>query len=285
MAVPSAGYLGKITSWGSSGDDCYQLVTNGFSPYKYELKVSAQPLDITSYGSSGVVSRAYTAQLGTWEVAISGRFPKATPKLGNQGLVSVGGSALALVQGWTLNMSWATFDITAQAASGPTWRSMRPGILLASGTVDLQLDSGAAATLPAVAGAASSAFVLKLTEDGTNDNSFTFNGRLNDLGISSSVDGMNLGKYGFQSTGDITCIGSSTTSNILPCSTTGVVVDIPDWDNDGDGVPDRSLVFQSDSGRTYTGAAFLKSLSITCRVDQVIEVVATAQGCGALTVA
>jgi hypothetical protein len=278
MGYQTVGHEGFVTSWGSSGDDCFHLLGTGFQPYSAKLTVAKDAVEITPFVSGGVKARTNRAGLGSWSVDIEGRFPRTSPKLGNQGLITFAGGYVLFLQDFELNLDWGALEITQKNGTGVLWKAFRPGILQWGGTYEVQGDSATNFALPELAAGAPSAATIKLTEEGGTDNNFTGSIQIESLGVDVAINQVNRGSYAYTGSGDLTVVGSS---NILPSG----VVEIPDWDSDSDGVPDRSLVFQAASGRTFTGPAFIRSIRVTVPTADYINVSVTAQGAGSLTLA
>ena len=278
MGYQTVGHEGFVTSWGASGDDCYHLLNTGFQPYSAKLTVTKDPVEITPMVSGGVKARQTRAGLASWTVDIQGRFPRSSPKLGNQGLITFAGGYVLFLQDFELNLDWGALEITSKNGTGVLWKAYRPGLLQWGGTYEALGDSGTNFSLPEVATGSPSSVTIKLTEEGATDNQFTGSMQIESLGVDIAINQVNKGSYAYTGSGDLTVVGSS---NILPAG----VLSTPAWDSDSDGVPDRSLVFQAASGRTFTGPAFIKSVKVTVPTADFINVTLTAQGAGALTVA
>jgi hypothetical protein len=277
MGYQIIGEEGIVTSWGDSGDDCYHFLNTGAAPYQARLSITTETLDATVF-ASGLKSRAVRSGLGAWEVEITARFPRSTPKGGNEGLITFAAGYVLHLGDYTLNLDWGAVEITEKAATAVVWKAFRPRHLQWSGTYQVLADSGTGLSLPTAATTAPSAATFKVTEEGGTDNAFTGSIRTESLGVGITIGNRVEGDYAFSGSGDLTVVGSS---NMLPAG----ALALPDWDNDSDGVADRSLVITAASGRTYTGNAYLRSLSVSVPTANMIEVRAIAQGSGALTVA
>lgn len=284
MGYPTIGAKGAVTSWGTSGDDVYQLLQAiGFA--EANLSMMAAQLDDTVFSGSGVSSMSQKAGLGEWTATLTGLYPKATKKIGNGGLVTYAAGDVLHIKGWNLNIETQEIDITEQASSPVLWKSYRPGVIKWGGDFEGHIDSGTNVSGVTPPGTAASAMTLKVTEEGATDSSLAGSAFIHavDVGIQVGSTTPNTKKYQFTGSGDLThtypaglgLTGTSSPSVIAPSS----------WDADGDGVGDRTLVFQADSGRTYTGNAFWRSISISNQLNDLIKIVVGIRGTGALTIA
>ena len=284
MGYATIGAKGAVTSWGSSGDDVYQLLQAiGFS--EANLSAMSAQLDDTVFSGSGVSSMSQKAGLGEWSVTLTGLYPKATRKLGNGGLVTYAAGEVLHVKGWNLNIETQELDITEQASSPVLWKAYRPGIIKWGGDFEGHVDSGTNVAGVTLAGTAASAMTLKVTEEGATDSSLSGSAFIHalDVGIQVGSTTPNTKKYAFTGSGDLT--HTFPTGLGLTSTSSPAVIAPSSWDADSDGVADRSLVFQADSGRTFTGNAFWKSIAISNQLNDLIKIVVGIRGSGALTIA
>lgn len=277
MGQQVIGTEGIVTSWGTSGDDCNHLIATGTTPFSYNLTGDTAAFPTTG-PASGLKARTNTAGLRTWSAELEGYFPRSSKKTGSQGLVTFASGYVLHVSSWGMELAWPAFEITEFASAGVSWRDFRPGLLEATCRWQARVDSATAITLMNAPNASSAAITLKVSEEGATDNQFTGNVHVLGLREVASVGELVTIEYTAQFDGDVTVVGAS---NVLPAG----VIDIPDWDNDADGVPDRTLTLTAASGRTRAGAAWLRRVGIDVPIDGLIRVTATAQGNGALTVA
>lgn len=239
----------------------------GIGPYQFTINTTSPEFDNTEFASS-LVTSSRAGGIPDWSVSVSGRFPHEAGQTGYEGLVTWGSGYALHVRAWTLTMNFATLETTAMASTAPTWKAWIPGLMTWNGTFDAGLDSSTAPTLPAAAAAGTSA-TFKLTEETTNDN--TLAGAILPTAVSPSVvvnsSDPSRVQYTYAGDGALTVAGDSP---ILPTGT----VALPDT---------TEIVCTAASGRTYTGDAFLSSLSINVPINGLIDVTATLQGTGALT--
>jgi hypothetical protein len=210
------------------------------------------------------------AGLGTASGTITAMFPKASSKIGANGLVSWSGDNYdtdGRISAWTLNLSAASKPATPLRAGGVLWDEAVPGLVSWSGTFEAMLDTADAPGLPTLAGVTPQNITLKLTEEGATDNQFTGPALLTQVSPSVTVGELATASYAFASAGDLTLAG---TANVLPA---GVL-----------GIPDTgSLVLRAATDRTWSGDAFWTSIGITCTPGELIRVEVGWQGTGAWT--
>jgi len=280
--MSTIGAQGLLTSVTSS-TDLNVLLMSGTAPFAMEIQQTGDEQDVTAFGAS-LASMSYTAGLRSWEATVTGRFPRSTPKIGNTGLVTLSSGYALRVKSWSMTINAAVFDITAFNATAPTWKVFRPGLIDWSATFEAGIDSGTGVGNPAAPGDALVTGTFKLTEEGATDNQLSGSGFLTQIGTTVRVGDENIGRFSFR--------GSSTLSNtyasglgLLSSAASPYAITTPTWDTNSDGTPDVSVVMTAATGRTYTGNAFWRSITLNCALGTPIEVVAQLQGAGALTVA
>lgn len=284
MGIATIGATGSVESWGESGDDVFQLVGSAIAPMEFSLTQVGAQLDDTAFNSSGVSAMTGKVGLAEWTATLTGYYPRATKKIGNGGLVTFAAGDVLHVKGWNLNIEGTEIDITKFTGANVTDKIFRPGPYKWGGDYEGFVDSATAASNITAAGTAASAATFKATEEGAVDSSFSGNIYTNnlDIGVAVGSTNPNTKKYSFTGSGQLThtyptglgLLGTSSPQLIVPSS----------WDKDGDGVPDRTLTLKADTGRTFVGAAFWKSISISTTLPDLIKVVVGVRGSGALTI-
>jgi len=285
MGYPTIGATGAVESWGTAGDDVYQLVSAAIAPMEFSLDLSAAQLDDTAFSGSGVSAMTQKAGLAEWTATITGYYPRATKKIGNGGLVTFAAGEVLHVKGWDLNLEAQEIDITEFNTSPVLWKSFRPGPYKWGGNYEGYIDSGTNVAGLTAAGTAASSATFKASEEGATDSTFSgniFTHGLN-VGVAVGANNPNTKKYAFTGSGSLVHTFPSGLG-LLGTSSPHTII-MPLWDGDGDGVADKTLTLKADSGRTYAGAAFWKSIGITVALPDLIKVVIGVRGSGALTIA
>jgi len=284
MGYATIGATGSVESWGESGDDVFQLVGSAIAPMEFSLTQVGAQLDDTAFNSSGISAMTSKVGLAEWTATLTGYYPRATKKIGNGGLVTFAAGDVLHVKGWNLNIEGSEIDITKFTGSNVTDKIFRPGPYKWSGDYEGFVDSATAAANITAAGTAASAATFKATEEGAVDSTFSGNIYTHnlDIGVVVGSQNPNTKKYSFTGSGQLThtyptglgLLGTTSPQLITPSS----------WDKDGDGVPDRTLTLKADTGRTFAGAAFWKSISISTALPDLIKIVVGVRGSGALTI-
>lgn len=283
MGYPTIGITGLVTSWGSSGADVHQLINAGIAPFSISAQINTDSLDSTAFGGS-VSSRSVRTGLGSWTATITGRYPQASRRLGNSGLVTFASGYAALVRSWEIEASCNVHDITSLTGSAVLWRAFRPGLISWGGSYEAMIDSATSLALPTLVSGSAAAATFKISEEGATDNTLAGDIVTTGADIGIAVGDMNTVSYRFEGSGALTNTYASG-MGLLSASASPYAVVTPTWDVNGDGVPDVTLTWQADSGKTYAGPAFWRSLRVACPVDGMIEVTVGVQGAGAVTIA
>lgn len=282
MGQATIGANGLVTSWGSSGDDVYQLINGGMDCAEITFDDSSDVLDDTAFNGSGVSAMTQKAGLRSWTATITGFYPKTSKKVGNGGLVTFASGDVVHIKSWDMTIENSEYEITEFSGSNVTEKLFRPGPYKWSGSFEGYVDSAAAASRVTAAGTAASSATFKISEEGATDSQLAGNIFVNGLNVGIAVGSLNSKRYSYT--------GSGTVAHTFPTglgllSTTSPYTIVPSaWDADSDGVPDRTLTWQAYSGRTYAGAAWWKSIQITVGVGDLIKVVVSVRGAGAVTI-
>lgn len=281
---PIEGIQGTITSITGATDLSTILdpTTGAIIPHTITVNERADELDITSQGST---SGEFRNGLITWDAQIVANYPFVQRTIGATGLITLGGTTLALVKSYDLTVESGIRDITAQRATGSdvdyrVFASSKK--VMWGGSAECMVESGTvvrALTASSVALASYPAIVLKILEEGT-DPTLSGTCMLAQRGHSIPIgtSGNQIVNLSFKGTSTLTAVSGSTTAAVFPAG----AVDQPDWDTTGDGVPDVQIVVTAATGRTYTGMVFWRRVNIRCAVDGLIQVTVDLQGTGAL---
>lgn len=270
MGYPTSGYEGEVTSW--DGTVNTHLIGTWLRANNATLSINGNPAITTGY-APGLVATSRIAGLADWTVSMSGIAPKATPALGNLGTVTFTGGYVAQVKSWNYTINSPAQDITPFSAGSGLFKRYKPGLLTMTGSFVCLVDSATLLKTPTLAGTAAAALVLQ----SQTSNTVTADAIASAMNVSAPVDGINEVTYSFEVSDNSIVVAGST--NIIPAGTLA----LPEWDDDGDGVPDRDLTFQQSSGQVWSGPAFWESIAVQCAVDGVITSTINARGAGVLT--
>lgn len=278
MAAPTFGHQGSIVSW--SGTQNTQLI--GVIPsHTANLTMDGGTGDRTGYAAS-LSSRLHGPGLKSWGGSFTGRMISTSlPQIGAYaGNIAFGGSDMynSHIQSYSITIKADEHQFNDYNASATTggWASFAPGLLSLSGTYEALIDATApledmftqATSLP------TGTFTL------TSGNTIACSVIPTQLSAAVQIGQFNKVTYGFQSSGAMT-VATGDDKNIFDAGTLAA----PEWDNDSDGVADRTLTMAAVTGsRTYAGAAFWTSININHNPAAYTEVSVTFRGSGALTI-
>jgi hypothetical protein len=262
----------------TSATDLNRLLVTALKIQEVTFQIENESFDITELSGSGAgVERMMGLQSGT--MSFTGHFPKTAPRTGNSGLVTWGSSNgyAQYVQDWKLDVDFGEIEITAFNATAPTAKRYMPnGIYQWSGSYTAHAvndNTTVAYRVPSALHATAATATFKITEDGASDPAFSGSAFVTQISNPIRKPEKQALAYTFQGTGSLTETVGSTLPPLVR-ATTGAI-GTPDWDTDGDGVPDVAVVFNTFVGATthaYNAKAFLKSLSIEVSPGQPIRV-------------
>lgn len=276
MGYPITGELGKINSVTSSTD--LDALNTAMKTLTLKFSSSVPTEDISGNGDT-VTKKVAGLRDSSWD--FEGRYPKASPRLGNSGLVTFSSGYVQYCESWYLDFDFGEEDITAFTGSAITDRVYRPsGRPVITGGYTVRAVSDTALSLPTAANGTGAAATFKITEDSTDP---AFSGNIIITGQNFTTGGREQVKneYTFEFADTVTSVAGSTLPAILPAGT----VDAADWDTNGDGTPDVQAVIQTAASRTYTHYVFIRSLRVECAVGAVTKVTGTLRVTGTVTTA
>jgi len=278
MGTRLTGAAAKIVSV-TSGSDLEQVLVTALRDVELTFDTQADQEDTSGKGDG---YKTLAQGLANSTLAFRGLYPRAAPRYGASGLITIAGTTFYNVQSYRLRFDFGEEDITGMDGTAKTARDFMPaGFPEITGSLVGHADSATALGSIGATHAAGANVVFKLTEDGAADPSFTGSsvGLIGKLGFTTTARGVIRPTYDFAISGQLTSVAGSTLAAVLPAGT----VDASDWDTNADGSADVSLVFQTASSRTYTGNAFLRELDVNVQVGGLIEVSGTVRFTGAVT--
>lgn len=280
MAYPIDGLTGKITSWGTS-EDVTQLIGTAMRPVSFTINANGNPWDSTALDATGTAMEK-TGGLFDGAFDFEGLWPLSSPVLGDTGLLTLGSSYYNFfTKSWFIDIDFGEYQITPLPAVSGSQRYRPAGRIDWSGGWVSRMSSALYPSLPTAANGAGVSMVAKLKETGAADTSFTGNIVVGgwSKGVTTARNLIEV-PFTFQGNGALTMVaGTSGGPAILPAG----VINTADWDTDGDGVPDVSVILQTATSRTLTGAAFLRRLKIEVEVDKPIRITGTGRFSDAVT--
>ena len=274
MGYPLATVDGTPTSWGNTGTFYPNLMAK-LTQRSATIAITGDDPEVSALGADVL---AYIPGMREWEANITG-FVFATPRLGNVGTITVnsGSGYTTHLKSWTMKLETpAVHDITAP---GSQWRSKRPDRIGWSGNFVVRHDSSTLPVLPLLPPTGASAATLaNMTftygKDATDDK-LTGDVILTNLTVTQPESGIVELNYTFKGSGALTAAG---TNSLFTAGTLGVFP----WDQMG-ATTDYLLTVTAISGKTWSGSAFAKAITIDVNTDGPVAVSIGAQGTGALT--
>lgn len=283
---PLEGIEGTVTSITALSDLVTILhpTTGAIIPHTITLNQSVPALNITSQGDTGgMVNRA---GLASATAQIVGHYPFVQRQIGATGLITLGGTTLALVRSWDLTVVSNVRNISNTDQSDKTCEYFCPSKTVSwSANAECLVESGTAVrslTASSTALASYPAFVAKIIEEGT-DPTLTGTCMIQQRGHAIPIGGsdnqiVNLALTG---TGALTASSGTTTAAVFPA---GAIVQ-PSWDLDANGIADVTIVVTAATGRTYSSACFWNRVNIRSSMAGLISVTVDLQLTGPLTIA
>lgn len=251
MAGPIVGITAAI-SWG--GTQHASLAGTGVEGQQFTLNNSAEEFDTTIFGATGPTS--HIKGLVSGEGTINGLLK--VPDHGAGGLVTFSAGTVINVTGWDMELTREEFDSTVFNATAPTFKSYLPGLWTWNGSFSGYLDDTTAMTLPANSNEPATG-TFKYQEKGGTDNTLSGSIFTTAANVSASPRQINSLDYNFQGSGALTQSTPSAGVGIFPNGAVG---------NEAA----QTLVLTASTGRTFTGSAFWKSISISCRMGGLVTV-------------
>lgn len=282
MGYPLEGIQAQITSVTALTDLSTMLdpSTGAIGANSVTINVSAPQLNTTAQGNT---SLARKPGLKTWSATVQALYTRATKYLGNKSNVSLSAGTLYWVKGYQLSIATAgVLDISNTTQADDDWAYFMPSRLVgATGTIDCLSESSAGPIEPLDPDGAAPTATFAFRDESTDPSiACSVNLSVLDVGMPIGEPQNQTTRYSFESTGNLTAVSGTSSPCIFPAGT----IDGPDWDTDGSGTPDVSIVFTAASGRTYTGTCFWRQVDISMVQDQLAAVTVQLQGAGPLAI-
>jgi hypothetical protein len=281
MGYPITGSTATVVSVSASTDVKYLFDVLKISEVGVNLE--ADEFDISELSGSGsAVERLSGLRSGT--MSFSGFYPKSAPKMGNTGLVTYGGSAIAWVADWSMEVDFGETEITSFAATGPTVKQYIPnGIFTWGGSFNAHALNDTAVTLPTSAGSTGTAAIFQIFKGATNNHTLSGSILLKSLGHAVRKADKQVLAYSYSGSGALTETQGDTYDplRVDPGSSapgTATAWGVPSYDLSASPMTPSVVVKTYEAGgtdREYTFSAFLKSLSISVSPGNPIAVSGT----------
>lgn len=286
MANPLNGATATITSVTAATDLKYLL--DMLKVTELTLSIDADETDISELSGSGSGAEKLSG-LMSGTASFSGFYPKAAPMMGNTGLVTYNGSAVAFVTDWSMDVDFGEQDITAQdGTTPPTVKQYMPsGIFTWGGSFNATASGAAAPALPAAANATGTSAIFQLFKGATNNH--TLSGAINykSLGHTIKKAEKQTLAYTYSGSGPLTETQGDTYDplRVSPASSspgTATAWPVPSFDLTAL-TPSIVITTSATGPRSYTIKAYLKSLRIAVSVGQPITITGVLRMFGPIT--
>ena len=267
MALTTVGLQGLLSASGST--DMSFLIGTAINPYRANIDLAIESFDDTGFASTAPVAVSKISGVKSWTGGFSGRFPKASPASGHEGLVTYASGYVLGCHGWGITASAQSLPNTGFASTPPTWHEYLSGLYSFTGFFDVRIDDTTALASVGTSGTAT----FRLSTESTNDNELS--GTIITTGRSTPIEvgGVPVVRYTFDVDGNLSVDG-----------------DAPLFDVTAAGTPDplvrpesTAITLRANGDIDYTGNAFLTGWSVNCAVGSIVDVSGTFQGTGALT--
>lgn len=266
--MANIGYVttGAVTSWGSGSDFVAKLLSGqGFK--SFQLTGTGIVNDATRYASTPY----FTSKVkGTRGARVTMQAFLATPLDGLNGLVTYtsGFAPATLVNSWSMSLTRPVTNITP---FGNVWETYSVGFVNGTGNFSGWPDDTTALSAAVLSAEPASATFQLISGGGGKQLAASI--ITNSLNSDFTANQQATMSYGFETTGAITTVGTSTAAL---------------WTADADGsllsqLPVKTLTLTSLTGQTYVGSAFWTRIGIDCKVGSPIMVSVDAVFTGAVT--
>jgi hypothetical protein len=255
MGVPVTGSVAVVSA---TGGDVAAIFT-ALRVSEMSVAIDTDEFDVTELTNTATAVENLTG-LMSGTASFSGFYPKASPKVGNAGLVTVTDGYTQYVTDWKLDYDFGEQEITSFNATDPEFKTYMPsGIYRWSGSYNAHAVNDTKVTLPLSPNSLGKSATFNLTDT----KSLAGNIITRQLGHAVRKQDKQVLAYSFSGSGACTEAGAGTAIRGNG-SWVGASFDL------GAGTP--NVTFTTYTGRTYTANCFLRSLSIECAVSQVIKI-------------
>jgi len=254
----------STTAVDQTGFDLHHLIGTSTDPFSCTINGGGESFPSPAFESTNPVAIDKIAGLSFWTATFSGRYPRNAPVAGHEGFVTYANGTVDGCTGWSMTLNAGTYPNTAQASTPPVWMGYLPGEYSGSGSFDGNIDDTTAVTL-----VTSGAATFRMNPATTVANTLACGILITGASPSVARGAKNKMAYTFDIDGNVTSAGDESLFNAGPLVTPDIT----------------EIVLRAAGSRTFTGLAFLTSLTISANIGSPIEVSGTLQGTGALTVA
>lgn len=267
MALTTVGLQGLLSAAGST--DMSFLLGTAIKPYRANIDLAAEIFDSTGFGTTPPIAMNKIPGLKSWTGGFSGKFPKASPASGHEGLVTFSSGYVLGCHGWSITATAQSLLNTGFASTPPTWEEYLSGLYSFTGYFDVRIDDTTALSSVGTSGAAT----FRLTKESSNDNELAGTIITSGRGVPIEVGGQPVVRYSFEVDGNLTVDGDSPLFAVASAGTPDPLVR----------PASTAITLRANGDIDYTGNAFLTGWTVGAAIGSPTEVSGTFQGTGALT--
>lgn len=261
MAVIQKGLDAAVSSWSNNTS----LVGSGRTQASYSVFQTSERLDTTPLSPTNDFAEVRHG-LRSWGGSFISRLTTAT-----QGVVNgsvTWGTYSTNVRAWRLTVEADPIDTTDLAAAG-RWRTSKPGLLRAFGTIECFIDDAAGVDIPLVGATDGSEATLTLQL--ATSNTIAGSASIFEVPYTIAPRDDSIMTLGFEMTGSLTAAGSS---NFFPA---GTIAKRDDPSSDT-----ITLTHDASGTKNVSGAAWWQSVTVNVDVNSIVTAEVNFIGTGAL---
>lgn len=264
--------LEALISAGAASTDLGYLLNTSTKPYSAAIVIAGESLDATGFASTAPIAMDNLAGIRDWSGTFAGKFPKAAPASGHEGLVTwTSGGYVLGAHSWTISATATEHEHTGFASTPPTWKAWASGLYGYTGNYLVR-----ASDATALGGIESGEVAFRASHvSGGNDNILKGNIHLTGRSSPFEVNGTPVVQYDFAVDGNLTFDGDSALFDVAAAGT-------PD-PMERPQVQAITLRVDDAGSRTLTGDAFLTGWTLGAALGSPVEVSGSFRGTGALT--
>lgn len=258
---------GLISGAGATTDFGYLLNTSS-KPYSAAINVVAEALDGTGFASTAPISMEYLAGMREWSGSFAGKFPKASPASGHEGLVTFANGYVLGAHSWTITATATEHDHSAFASTPDPWKDFASGLYSYAGNFMVRADSATA-----LGGITEGAATFRINTETANDNELSGTIILTGRSAPFEVNGTPVIQYDFVVKGVLSFDGDAAMFDVAAAGTPDPM----------ERPQTETITLRMSGSRNMSGSAFLTGWTIGASLGSPVEVSGTFRGTGELT--
>lgn len=260
----TTGLQGQVTSWAGTFNAAVLAL---LKPASFSVDTNAAELDTTGYAAGAAAVRSKIKGLLGWSGQYSGYLAAPTNGIAGSVTKTSGGAVYAVnTRSWSMSIRAAAVETTAWPVTN-NWRTFVPGLVEWGGSFEAIVDD---TTAVLIAGEEVTPSPLGVTFKLSSGNTLAGTVFASQAGISSRVGELQVVRYTYVGTGNVTSVGSE---NVMPANSGTIATPVA-------GAMELGLY---STTRKLTGSAFWTEISVGVDPNSVNQCSVSFQGSGALT--